>query len=115
MLVALWNERRLTARQVHDRVGVPLNLVYTTTTKVLDRLHAKELVERRRSGKIFVYRASATRPNVDRARMSRTLGGWLGEEPRPALASLVDAIESIDPSLLDDLAQVIEARLRSRR
>ena len=48
VLVALWDAGPLSAREVHDRVGVPLKLVYTTTTKVLERLHAKGLVNRRR-------------------------------------------------------------------
>jgi predicted transcriptional regulator len=43
VLVALWEAERLTARQIHERVGVPLRLGYTTTTKVLERLCPKGL------------------------------------------------------------------------
>ena len=114
VLVALWEAGPLSARDVHERVGAPLNLVYTTTTKVLERLHAKGLVDRRRKHKLFLYRACVERPAVDSARISRTLGGLRAEEPRPALAALVDAIESIDPALLDALALAIESRRRSR-
>ncbi len=114
VLVALWDAGPLSARDVHDRVGVPLKLVYTTTTKVLERLHGKGLIDRRRRNKVFLYRACVERPAVDRARISRTLSGLLGEQPRPALAALVDAIESIDPALLDGLAEAVESRRRSR-
>lgn len=115
VLVALWNAGELTARQLHERVGERLGLVYTTTTKVLERLHLKGLVERSRQEKVFLYRACAARPAVDRARMSKTLGGLFADEPRPALASLVEAIESMDPALLDELALAVDARRRSRR
>jgi predicted transcriptional regulator len=114
VLAALWEAGRLTARQMHDRVGGPLGLAYTTTTRVLDRLHAKGLVERRRRHNVFVYRSSVARSTVDRARLSKTLGQMLGGAPRPALASLVDAIAEIDPSLLDELARMVETRRRAR-
>jgi predicted transcriptional regulator len=114
VLVALWEAERLTARQIHERVGVPLGLGYTTTTKVLERLCSKGLVDRRRRDNVFVYRTTTPRATIDRARISRTLGGLFGDGPRPAVASLVEAIESIDPALLDELAAAIEARRRAR-
>ena len=115
VLVSIWEGGALTAREVHDRVGVPLGLVYTTTARVLDRLHAKGLVARDKRGKQFSYRAAAERPDVDRARISRTLSGLLTAGARPAVASLVEAIEEIDPALLDELSRAIEALRRSRR
>ena len=114
VLVALWDAGPLSAREVHDRVGVPLKLVYTTTTKVLERLHSRGLVDRRRKNGVFLYRPGVERPIVDGARISRTLGGLLLEQPRPAMAALVEAIESIDPALLDELARAVESRRRSR-
>ena len=115
VLVAVWERGVVTAREVHEQVGVPAGLVYTTTARVLDRLHAKRLVERERDGKIFRYRAAAARTDVDRARLSHTLSGVLGGGHRSALAALVEAIEEIDPALLEELARTIDARRRSPR
>jgi predicted transcriptional regulator len=116
VLVALWEaqDQALSAREVHQRVGLPLHLVYTTTARVLDRLQAKGLVAREKTGRVFVYRARTERPVIDRARIVKTLTGLIGAEPRPALATLVEAVESIDPALLDHLALAIDARRRSR-
>ncbi|HVR61675.1 MAG TPA: BlaI/MecI/CopY family transcriptional regulator [Polyangia bacterium] len=114
VLVALWELGPLSGRDIHDRVGVPLGLVYTTTAKVLDRLHIKGLVGRERRGRVFVYEARAPRASVERARAVKTLSGLFGETARPALTALVDAVEAIDPRLLDDLARAIEARRRTR-
>lgn len=114
VLGALWNLGSASARDIHDRVGGPAGLVYTTTTKVLDRLHAKGLISRQRTGKAFVYKPRVNREVVERARASKTLTRLLGTEPRPAIATLVDAVESIDPELLDELARVVAARRRSR-
>jgi BlaI family transcriptional regulator, penicillinase repressor len=114
VLTAVWDLGVATAREVYDRVGAPLGLVYTTTARVLDRLQVKGLVSREKNGKTFGYRAQVARREIDHTRMSRALSGFLAGEPRPALASLVDAIEAIDPKLIDELARAVEARRRSR-
>jgi BlaI family transcriptional regulator, penicillinase repressor len=114
VLAAVWDLGVATAREVYERVGAPLGLVYTTTARVLDRLQAKGLISRDKVGKSFAYRALVARREIDYVRMSRALSGFLAQEPRPALASLVDAIEAIDPTLIDELARAVEARRRSR-
>ncbi|HVZ72716.1 MAG TPA: BlaI/MecI/CopY family transcriptional regulator [Polyangia bacterium] len=116
VLVALWEGGAVTVRELHERVGEPLGLVYTTTARVVDRLYAKRLVERvKKEGKAFFYRASAARQEVERARLARTLTSVLAEGPRPALATLVEVIDEIDPGLLDELTTTIDALRRSRR
>jgi predicted transcriptional regulator len=115
VLVALWELGRASTREIHARVGEPNGLVYTTTAKVLDRLHAKGLVARERAGKAFVYQPKVKREIVERAHARHTLRRLLGLEPRPAIAALVDAVESLDPELLDDLARAVNARRRARR
>jgi len=42
------------------------------------------------------------------------LSKLLGSAPRPAVATLVEAMESLDPSLLDELERAVSAR-RERR
>lgn len=115
VLGALWELGKATAREVHDRIGAPNRLVYTTTATVLDRLHTKGLVSRERHGKAFIYTPSVNRETIEKARAAKTVGGLLGSEPGPAIATLVEAVESIDPDLLDELARVVAARKRSRR
>ena len=113
VLEALWKLGRATARELHDRVGEPGGLVYTTTAKVLDRLCAKGLVARRRIGRTFLYTPRAERATVEKALARGAIRRILGSEPRPAIATLVDAVESIDPDLLDELMRAVEARRRS--
>jgi len=113
-MTALWQLGPATGREIHEKVGEPERLVYTTTAKVLDRLHAKGLVTRRRAGRSFVYRARWGREEVERARARSFVERLLGDEPRPAIAGLVDAVDSIDPRLLDDLARAVAARRRRR-
>jgi BlaI family transcriptional regulator, penicillinase repressor len=114
VMVALWELGAASVRQVHERVGAPIGLAYTTTATVLDRLHDKGCCTRLRAGKMFSYSAAITRDDVDRARTHETIKRLIGNDPLPAIASLVDAVESLDPALLDELERATAARRRSR-
>jgi predicted transcriptional regulator len=114
VLSCVWDCGVATTREVHQRVGVPLDLVYTTTARVLDRLHLKGLVVRQKDGKAFRYAAAVPRQEIDRARISKSLVGFLAGRPRPALAALAEAIEAIDPALLDELSRAVELLRRAR-
>ncbi len=114
VLAAVWTLGNATGREIYRMVGEPNGLVYTTIAKVLDRLLVKGLVSRKRSGSSFVYRAKAKRATVQRAALKKALDRVLGPDPRPAIANLIDAVESIDPDLLDQLSSVIESRRRRR-
>src|SRR5689334_17638406 len=115
VLEALWTLGRATVRQIHEEVGAPAGLVYTTTAKVVDRLLQKGLVRREIRERTYFYRATATRERVHRGRARQSLRDLLQTNPRPALATLVDAMESIDPELLDELIRLVEARRKGSR
>jgi predicted transcriptional regulator len=89
-------------------------LVYTTTAKVLDRLRDKGLVARVRKGKAFSYRAKIARTVVERARARTALSRLLGSRPHAAVAALVEAVDSLDPDLLDELDKAVAARRKSQ-
>jgi BlaI family transcriptional regulator, penicillinase repressor len=114
VLAKLWELANASAREIHAQVGEPQGLVYTTTAKVLDRLHAKGLVNRERRGMAFVYRPRVARALVDNARARELLTRLFGPAPHAAVASLIDAVESLNPKLLDELAEAIAARRRSK-
>ncbi len=110
VLSALWQLRSASVRELHERVGMPGGLVYTTTAKVVDRLRDKGLIERHRQGGSFVYTAGADRRAVERARARQLMARFLGPGPHSAVAALVDAVDEIDPQLLDELERAIQAR-----
>jgi len=114
VMVALWELGTATAPEVHARVGEPNQLAYTTTAKVLDRLRAKGLCSRLRLGKAYSYTAEVTREDVDRARARDTVTHLIADDPVPAIACLVEAIEAIDPELLAELARATAARRKGR-
>lgn len=115
VLAALWELGTASVPELYAKVGQPRSLVYTTIAKVIDRLHEKGLVSRRRQGILFVYRPKVERTTVDNARAAAALHTLFADAPRPAIATLVSAVEAIDPSLLDELARVIAQRRRTRQ
>jgi predicted transcriptional regulator len=115
VLSALIDLRRATVREIHQRIGEPHDLAYTTTAKALDRLHEKGLVRRERVGMVLSYEARISRPVLERGRAKKMLVELLAAAPEPAVSGLVDAVESISPELLDRLAEAVEQRRRARR
>ncbi|HEV3115216.1 MAG TPA: BlaI/MecI/CopY family transcriptional regulator [Candidatus Binataceae bacterium] len=114
VLYSVCELRSASARDIYVQVGQPPGLAYTTIAKVLDRLRVKGLVERRRRGKLFVYRPRISRQVIEFARARVSLSKLLGSTPREAVATLVEAMESLDPALLEELERIVAARRETR-
>ena len=112
----LWECGSGTVRDLHDKLSTRQELAYTTTAKVVDRLREKELIERRPHGKTFVYQPRAAREEVESARARKEVSRLFGASPAPhsAVAALVDAVDAVDPKLLDELERLVQARRRSK-
>jgi predicted transcriptional regulator len=114
VLRRLWELGAASVRELHDTLGRDEGLVYTTIAKVVDRLRDKGLIQRRRRGPAFVYRARAAPEEVERARARAAVSRLLGQRSRGAVAALVQAIDEIDPGLLGELERAVAARRRAR-
>jgi len=110
-LAELWRLGSASVRDLHERLGVPADHVYTTTAKVVDRLRGKGLIARRREGGIFIYVPAVARHDVERARARHLLSRFLGLGPHAAVAALVEAADEIDP----DLLEALEGAIRNKR
>jgi predicted transcriptional regulator len=97
-------------RAVHRKVGDARGLAYTTIAKVLERLHAKDLLGRERRGVSLIYCAKVERKAIELARARASLSPLLTSNVRPAMATLVEAMESLDSTLIDELERAVAAR-----
>lgn len=114
VLAELWQLGTASVRELHDRLGARQGLVYTTTAKVIDRLREKGLIQRQRKGNAFVYRSRVAREEVERARARNAVTRLLGTTPRAAVAALVEAVDDVDPALLEELERAVLARRRAK-
>jgi len=112
LLSALWRhgDAGATARELFEELLDVRTLVYTTVTKVLDRLFEKRLVGRRRRGRAFVYRARVEQETAQREMARGLIEKLVGGAPRPAAAALLGALEEVSPELLEELAAELEER-----
>jgi predicted transcriptional regulator len=114
ILAKLWELGAASVRELHTQLGQRQGLVYTTTAKVVDRLRNKGLIQRQRLGRAFIYRPKVAREEVESARARNAVSRLLGAAPHAAVAALVEAVDAVDPNLLEELERVVAARRRSR-
>lgn len=108
VLEILWSRGESSVRDVLAELGS--DHAYTTILTVLQRLHAKREVRRRREGQALIY--SAARPKAEvvggRAASLLTEGGQPEDD---MLVAFLDSADARQPGLLDRL----EALLKTRR
>ena len=114
ILAKLWELGEGSVRELHEQLGQREGLVYTTTAKVVDRLREKGLIERQPHGRAFIYRPRVAREEVEGARARKAVSRLFGTAPHAAVAALVDAVDAVDPKLLDELERLVVARRRSK-
>jgi predicted transcriptional regulator len=82
----------------------------------MDRLFKKGLLTRHKVGRAFVYRAAATKDELEGAvatELVQSLFDRPASESLPLLSSLVDAVSDRDRTLLDDLERLIHEKRRA--
>ncbi|MBA3400201.1 MAG: BlaI/MecI/CopY family transcriptional regulator [Acidimicrobiia bacterium] len=104
ILAALWGSNRpLTSSEVLSQLDT--ELAYTSVATVLNRLHAKGLVERQMSGRAFRYRATVSEGEM----VARSIGTALqsATDRRTAMVRFVSSLSKRDVrtlrSVLEDL------------
>ena len=108
-----WTRDEFNVREACERLATPV--AYTTVMTTMDRLFKKGLLSRRKVGRAFVYRATASRHELEGVVAGELVQSLLQDrsEPLPILSSLVDAVSDRDRALLDELERLIREKRRS--
>ena len=114
VMALVWRRGDVNVRDACDELGS--GAAYTTVMTTMDRLFKKGLLTRRKVGRAFVYRATASRAEIEGAVAAELVQSLLQREgePLPVLSSLVDAVSDRDRSLLDELERLIREKRRRR-
>jgi len=113
VMTVAWSRDEVSVR---DACAVLSSVAYTTVMTTMDRLYKKGLLARRKEGRAFVYRATATRQELEGAVATELVHSLIqrdGSEPLPVLSSLVDAVSDRDRALLDELERLIREKRRA--
>ena len=93
-------------------------VAYTTLMTTLDRLFKKNLLERRKDGRAFVYAAVLSQADIDQGIKEDVIDGLLGhgaDGVAPVLACIVDTISERDRELLDELDRLVQEKKKELR
>jgi predicted transcriptional regulator len=114
VMAIAWNTAEISVRDVCRQLSS--NVAYTTAMTTMDRLYKKGLLSRQKVGRAFIYRAAATRDEMENSVTTELVQSLLdhdGAQPLPILSSLVDAVSDCDRALLDDLERLIREKRRA--
>lgn len=101
------SDESLTPGEVHERLAVAHPVAYTTVMTILVRLEAKGTLERKRVGRAYAYRPTATREVMAARRMAEIL-----ESAGDASAALTHFVEGIDASDARALRRILDRKGR---
>lgn len=110
----MWDKGEATVRDVHRVLVARREIAYTTVMTVMSNLARKNVLQRHRRGRAYVYMPIFSREEFNRSKVVAfvdALKGWFTE---PAMTYLVDRLAQIDPQSLTELEQAI-AKLRKER
>jgi predicted transcriptional regulator len=109
LVEAVWALDQANVQDVIDHLGGDLH--YKTTMTVLNRLTEKGVLKRHKSGRAFIYTATASREDLLADVFDQMVRGMFDDDFRQiALAQLIETAEALDPQLLDDISRLIEQR-----
>ena len=108
VLEALWSAGEMTTPAVHEAVGRPRGLAYTTILTVLQRLTRKGLVSRRGGGRSHVYAAALTAEEFAERRAESLASTFVGLGNAGVAAFLAEA-KRLDASVVEVLRKQLEA------
>ena len=100
----------VTVRAVHEALAATRDVAYTTVMTVMDRLAKKGLVEQRREGRAYLYRAAASRSAMTADLMREALTEFAEDDRRTALVAFVGESTAEERAALRDALAALEGR-----
>jgi len=84
----LWPMGEGTVREIRDRLAERLPRAYTTIMTIMDRLARKGIVERRKAGRAYIYRANLTAEDARSQALGHVVEKFFGGSKDMLLAHL---------------------------
>jgi predicted transcriptional regulator len=111
----LWAAGPADVKAMHAALGAPRGISPKTVHSALERLVRKRLVERRRVGRAYEYRAAVSRQEWFVHSVDGIVRDLPGTGVQALLAAFVDLAERAGPERLRELERLVRARRLRRR
>ena len=115
LMERIWARGEVCVGDLHAELAS--RLAYTTIMTTLDRLFKKGLLDRRKVGKAFYYKAQLSEKEYHE-RLTQHLFGMVlhdGKNSDVVLSGFVDAVSGRDEQMLEELDQLVKAKKRALR
>lgn len=109
----IWKRGEASVRDLHQAFGE--RAAYTTLMTTLDRLYRKQLLNRRKDSRAYLYAPRVSQTEFHRIVAKEIIDGLLGRDAEPVLACIVEAVGERDSELLEELDRLLKARRRELR
>ena len=108
----LWDAGRATTAAVHERMGKPRSLAYTTVATLLHRLEKRGLVRSRKDGRERVFEPLVSEGEVTRHMVSDLVAKLFRGDPRALVSHLVNDSE-FEEGDLETVRRMLEEAKKS--
>lgn len=110
---ALWHRGEASAAEVQAALAPERDLAITTVSTLLTRLEKRGVVTHRSEGRLFLYRAAVSEPDVRRSMVGTLVDSLFAGDPAAVVSHLLDA-HDVSPGDLDRIRDMIEESRRAR-
>jgi predicted transcriptional regulator len=110
---ALWRRGEASAAEVQAALAPERDLAITTVSTLLTRLERRGVVSHRSEGRLFLYRATVSEPEVRRSMVGTLVDSLFAGDPAAVVSHLLDA-HDVSPGDLDRIRDLIEESRRTR-
>ena len=113
VLEQVWQRGEVSVRDVY--VAFEERIAYTTLMTTLDRLYKKQILDRRKDGRAFLYSPTVSNEEFEHGIREDVIDGLLGrgaEGIQPVLACIVDTVSERDRKSLDELERLVKEKKR---
>ena len=111
-----WRRGEVSVRDIY--LAFEERIAYTTLMTTLDRLFRKQILDRRKDGRAFLYSPAVSCEEFEHGIRADVINGLLGhgaEGIQPVLACIVETVSEHDREMLDELDRWIKAKRRELR
>lgn len=108
----VWKKEAVSVQEVCDKLGKGAN--YKTVMTVMNRLVAKEFLERKKVSRAFIYTARVNRAEFLEQASHQIVTGLVSDFGELAVAQFVDVLGKRDPDALATLQQLAKERRKQQ-
>lgn len=113
ILDELWDRGEATTQQIHGALEGARGLALTTVATLLSRLERRGVVQHRKEGRQYVYRALVTRSDVRRSKVKELTEALFQGDATALVSHLVSAADTDAADLERIKAMIAEAEAGS--